>query len=121
MVTARETRSAGRSPAPPIAPGSTHRLDQVHAQLLRNGLPSGLDLLVSTLRSLRGSMPAPEWTAFATTEFRGHFVGGFVLRGPITRSAFEKRRGYPGDAETLDLIYGECKPPLEVSALEAEM
>jgi extracellular factor (EF) 3-hydroxypalmitic acid methyl ester biosynthesis protein len=42
---------------------------------------------------------------------RAHPLHGLLLQSPLTRRAFEKPRGYAGDAELIDLMYG-CGPRL---------
>ena len=59
------------------------------------------------LQTLRAGLSPERWR-----EFCGDFVPGNLTRelthhGPITRAYFEKRRGYAGDPESLDLIYSK--------------
>lgn len=67
------------------------------------------DLLVG-LTSVRQSMPFEEWRAVAGTRIRQHPVFETVHQAPFTHRAYAKPRGYPGDAVTLDYIYGLERP-----------
>jgi hypothetical protein len=42
----------------------------------------------------------------ATEEVRRHSIFAQLLADPMTRQAFRKPRGYPGDADLIDFIYG---------------
>jgi SAM-dependent methyltransferase len=65
----------------------------------------GMEHLLQQLGQLRASCPGTDWTT-VTGDFLAHPVRDLIHRGPLTRSAFAKTRGYAGDATTLDLIYG---------------
>ena len=81
-------------------------LQSVEELLLRREVEAGMDHLVRLLDDMHKAVSPTAWRQFVHCVFPTHSVLQFALRGPITRSAFEKRRGYPGDADTLDLIYG---------------
>jgi extracellular factor (EF) 3-hydroxypalmitic acid methyl ester biosynthesis protein len=49
-------------------------------------------------------------------DVRRHSIFAQLLADPMTRQAFKKPRGYPGDADLIDLIYGS-EPA--VAALDA--
>jgi extracellular factor (EF) 3-hydroxypalmitic acid methyl ester biosynthesis protein len=65
---------------------------------------SRMDEFVIQLNTGRRALPLARWRAFMTEAF-AHPVLGLLHEDPFTRHAFEKPRGYAGDAELLDLIY----------------
>jgi len=64
-----------------------------------------LDGLRTALNQLRLRMEADEWSAFAR-DARRHSLASILDQDPMTRRAFEKPRGYAGDAVMMDFIYG---------------
>jgi SAM-dependent methyltransferase len=65
---------------------------------------SGMDDFAIRLNAARRALPVARWRAFVAEAF-AHPVLGLIHEDPFTRHAFEKPRGYAGDAELLDLIY----------------
>jgi len=66
---------------------------------------AALDDVILALRSRWLSSSAEEWDAFITL-CRRHPLLELVHRDPFTYRAFAKPRGYAGDAELIDYIYG---------------
>lgn len=62
------------------------------------------ELFVALHARLNGSTPA-EWREFVAMS-RRHSIMGLLHRDPFTFRAFSKPRGYAGDAEMMDFIYG---------------
>src|SRR3954447_17254690 len=94
-------------------PPSAVALDAIAATL---SFESGslIDVLAqfdSELSAARSTRPAAEWRAFVDSSIRPHGVCRLIHEAPFTRRAFEKPRGYPGDAITLDYIYGTSGLP----------
>jgi extracellular factor (EF) 3-hydroxypalmitic acid methyl ester biosynthesis protein len=58
-----------------------------------------------TLRERRSQLPREEWSLFGE-QARRHPLHRLLLESPFTRRAYEKPRGYAGDAGLMDLIYG---------------
>lgn len=96
-------------------------LDTTYKALLEGKAHDAMQHLVPGLRQLRDSHSADEWDAFCRTEFLTHPVKELVWQDPFTRHAFEKPRGYPGDAHLLDYIYGDCPPPAGTTPLGLEI
>ncbi len=57
------------------------------------------------LHALRGKLHPAAWRELVPIA-QDHPVSEFFLRDPFTRWSFEKPRGYSGDAQLLDFIYG---------------
>jgi hypothetical protein len=94
-------------------------LDAAHEAMTRGRVEEGLDDLVGGLRGLRLACDGVSWEAVVRV-CRGHAVRGLVHQDPFTYRAYSKPRGYAGDAELLDFIYGvdEGRPaPPGTSAL----
>lgn len=80
-----------------------------------------MDRLRAGLTELRHSLPSSEWRRVAHVEARAHPLIGQLHHAPIARRAFARPRGYPGDAETLDLVYGCGALPAPMSPLGAAL
>ena len=63
------------------------------------------------LDNLRRTLPPHEWKSFCETQTTNHPLHKLLLNDPYTRRAFEKPRGYAGDAVLLDYLYGYHHPP----------
>jgi SAM-dependent methyltransferase len=66
---------------------------------------SGMDDFVVTLKGIRDRVSATEWRTLIDEVIAPHPLRARLHEEPFTRRAFEKPRGYPGDAPLLDLIY----------------
>jgi len=64
-----------------------------------------LDALLGALHWQKSRCSDEEWQA-CIRQCREHPLLGMVHEDPFTVRAFKKPRGYAGDAELLDLIYG---------------
>lgn len=68
--------------------------------------PRAARLLRETLDNLRRQCSTEdEWRRCIQEELRTHPVAGAVLQDPFVRRAYQKPRGYAGDAVMLDFIY----------------
>jgi SAM-dependent methyltransferase len=85
--------------------------DHVHAQLSEHRISDGLESLFSGLHQLRRRATTEEWRLFSMCGWQEHALRAVLHQEPITRRAFEKPRGYAGDAELIDLIYGQPDMP----------
>jgi hypothetical protein len=93
-------------PASSSSAGVRQLLDGVHAQLLSGAVRPSMDRLFAGLRRHRSGMPAQQWQAVIRDVCLPHPLAQVIWRGPIARRSFEQPRGYPGDAELLDYLYG---------------
>jgi extracellular factor (EF) 3-hydroxypalmitic acid methyl ester biosynthesis protein len=101
-----------------LAPPSpqTAIFDLAHEALVEGDIPSALGTLRRALRESRSRLPPEEWAAFGD-HARRHPLHQLLLESPFTRRAYEKPRGYAGDAGLMDLIYGLPPADGELSPL----
>ncbi|MBS1788178.1 MAG: class I SAM-dependent methyltransferase [Acidobacteria bacterium] len=78
----------------------------VYDQISNHRVAAGMQNLFSGLSQLKREADTDEWHAFANRDWKSHPVKALVHQDPLTRRAFEKPRGYAGDAELIDFIYG---------------
>jgi extracellular factor (EF) 3-hydroxypalmitic acid methyl ester biosynthesis protein len=96
-----------------------HRLlEKTKQELLKYNVNEGMNELIYGLRELRSQMSREDWMSFAGEECTSHPLLGVLLQSPFTKRSFERPRGYAGDAELLDYIYG-CAAPIPLSPLGA--
>ena len=84
--------------------GKKTMLARVWSELRGGQVQRGMDELFQGLRSLRRELPGEQWKAFVE-EARAHSLCRLLREDPLTNHAYERPRGYPGDAALLDLIY----------------
>ena len=65
-----------------------------------------IDKLFLGLRHIRLEAPPDAWTHFVQQVALPHPLKDLLHQDPFTRRSFEKPRGYAGDADLLDFIYG---------------
>jgi SAM-dependent methyltransferase len=79
--------------------------DVCAATLASDGASAALSDLVRQLDAIRSAAGPDEWRA-ATAAARSSATHALLCEDPYTGDAFHKPRGYPGDARTLDYVYG---------------
>src|SRR5688500_9464077 len=99
--------------APP--PPQTELFDLAHDALVGGDIQAAMGALRRELRDRRAQLPREDWVAFGDRA-RRHPLHRLLLESPFTRRAYEKPRGYAGDAVLMDLIYG-MTPPAGLSPL----
>jgi extracellular factor (EF) 3-hydroxypalmitic acid methyl ester biosynthesis protein len=72
---------------------------------LSSGDVSHMDDFVVGLKVARQQLGASAWQQFLADVVDVHPLRRLIHEEPFTRRAYEKPRGYPGDAPLLDLIY----------------
>ena len=81
-------------------------LDMVEARLRAGDTLSAMQLLIDDLRGFRERLNVDDWRDFAKDVILKHPVSNLLFQCPLTRRSNVKPRGYAGDAELLDHIYG---------------
>ena len=76
--------------------------DQLHEEFLAGNQVEGIERLVVGLHEARGDVARFQ---SATQELRNHALFELVRKDPYTDHSFQRSRGYPGDAELIDMIY----------------
>jgi len=66
-----------------------------------------MDDFVVALNDLRAISSRGEWRSIIADLVEPHPIRPRIHEEPFTRRAFQKPRGYPGDAPMLDLVYGD--------------
>jgi extracellular factor (EF) 3-hydroxypalmitic acid methyl ester biosynthesis protein len=100
------TRSAAR----------TEVFDSARDAIVSGDVHDAMNRLRTTLRELRSQLPPEDWRTVGE-EARRHPLHRLLLESPFTRRAYEKPRGYAGDAVLMDLIYGLAPPGDDLSPL----
>jgi extracellular factor (EF) 3-hydroxypalmitic acid methyl ester biosynthesis protein len=95
---------------------STEVFDTTREALIRGDIHDGMATLRPSLREMRSLLPVSEW-ALLGEQARRHPLHKLLLESPFTRRAYEKPRGYAGDAVLMDLIYGIAPPSVDLSPL----
>jgi extracellular factor (EF) 3-hydroxypalmitic acid methyl ester biosynthesis protein len=93
-------------------------LGSVHARIADFEVSSGVAMLCDELTSLHRTL-SPEGWAAVIGQCRSDPLRSVIHQAPISARAYARPRGYPGDAETLDLIYGHAALPGGLSPLAA--
>ena len=69
-----------------------------------------ISCMTELLTEYRQGLSDSHWEALIVPECRQHPISELLKQDPYTRRAFEKPRGYPGDAEMLDYAYYPTTP-----------
>ena len=99
----------------------TDLLDQTRAQLSTGAFSAGLNSLALGLQQLRTGLSPERWEQFIQAQVLPHPVTRLIHQSPFTGRAFNKPRGYPGDAVTLDFIYGGLPVTQEEYGIGADL
>jgi hypothetical protein len=94
-------------------------LDTVYEMLCADRVNEGMTLLLPGLQSRRLTRNQQQWESFVHTSLN-HPLCQLLHQDPFTRRAFLKPRGYAGDAELLDFVYGREEgwaPPPDVTEM----
>jgi SAM-dependent methyltransferase len=97
-------------------PPSTEIFDRTHDAVVRGDTYAAMGALRQSLGEMRAQLSPAAWTALGA-QAREHALHRVLLESPFTRRAFEKPRGYAGDAVLMDLIYGLAAPDDDLSPL----
>ena len=97
----------------PLLDGTLHSLLESAAN--RDQVRNSLDHLFNQLALLKSGSSPGAWKACLPV-CRSHPLISILHEDPFTRRAFAKPRGYAGDAELIDLIYGPKDGSVEPDA-----
>jgi SAM-dependent methyltransferase len=89
----------------------TALLDHVYRRFARGDVAAAMAVLCEELRVACLEAPREEWRHETAPACRRHPLHTLLLQDPYTRRAFEKPRGYAGDAVMLDYVYTGVAPP----------
>ena len=96
-------------------------LDDAYASIQAGRIFSTLEHVAAGLTELRAAADAGEWRAFCRDVVNAHPLQEVIHRAPFTKRAYDKPRGYPGDAVVLDWIYGYETLPAGAPPLVVEL
>jgi extracellular factor (EF) 3-hydroxypalmitic acid methyl ester biosynthesis protein len=120
LTNTNRPNQAGTVARPP-ARHAAALLDDTYERL-RDGDISSMSDFVARLNAIRGRLAVPEWRGVIDEIVSAHPLRDILHEEPFARRAFQKPRGYAGDAPTLDLIYGESPfPPEGLSEIGARL
>jgi extracellular factor (EF) 3-hydroxypalmitic acid methyl ester biosynthesis protein len=74
-------------------------------------VPEGMTLLANELLALKMRESADSWEAICRSVVEQHPIGPVLWRDPFTAHSYRKPKGYAGDAQLLDYLYGLTPPP----------
>jgi extracellular factor (EF) 3-hydroxypalmitic acid methyl ester biosynthesis protein len=97
-------------------PATTDILDTTRDAIVGGHVHDAMGKLRTSLRELRSLLRPDDWTLIGE-QARRHPLHNLLLESPFTRRAYEKPRGYAGDAVLMDLIYGMARPADDLSPL----
>jgi extracellular factor (EF) 3-hydroxypalmitic acid methyl ester biosynthesis protein len=81
-------------------------LDQAAACIESGRVNQAMDDIFTGLQTTRETMSDEDWAEFARYARENHELGNWIYQDPMTRRAYEKPRGYAGDAVMMDYLYG---------------
>lgn len=86
-------------------------LDQSQKTLLEGRVFPAMSHLNSSLRQARDDSTADDWNRFCLEECPQHPIHDLLQQDPFTNHSFRRPRGYAGDADLMDIIYGKTPLP----------
>jgi hypothetical protein len=81
-------------------------LDRAAASIESGRVNQAMEDIFTGLRTTRNNMSEQDWAEFGRYARESHELGKCVYQDPMTRRAWEKPRGYAGDAVMMDYLYG---------------
>jgi len=107
--------AAALDTARPINDVATELFDATCEQIQAGRLAPALERMIDGLLELRAAYPVEQWRQFSQYDCLHHPLRDILHADPMTRRAFLKPRGYPGDAGILDLIYHTVPLPSDTT------
>jgi len=84
-------------------------LCRAHIHLVNGEARQGMNLLFDSLWDKRATLEPEEWDDYVESICQKHPIVDLLYQDPFTRRAYSKPRGYAGDAQLIDYIYGGGK------------
>src|SRR5258706_2028603 len=81
-------------------------LDRAAASIKPGLTEQVMNTVVKVLHDAREEMSAADWAQFGSYVRTHHELRHAIYQDPMTMRAFEKPRGYAGDAVMMDYLYG---------------
>ena len=101
---------------------TTRFLDDVAEMLLNDQVDQGMNELGDRLHRLYASTSEEEWEYYLNDKLLKHPIKDILMQDPLTARAFNRPRGYAGDAIILDMIYFPRKMDLsKISSLGRQL
>lgn len=95
-------------------------LDSLEDQFLSGDVHGAIRRTGVELRTLKTDLSTDEWKRF--TEFaQSHPIKSVLHQDPFSSHSYRKPRGYSGDADLLDYMYGAADPPPETTEIGREI
>ena len=82
-------------------------MDEAKSILLSGDIPKGIDRVILGMRTIKQNFNSDLWEEFSRKTVLKHSLIDIIHQCPFTYHSFSKPRGYAGDAELLDFIYGK--------------
>ncbi len=81
-------------------------LTLIRARIMSGDALGGMQSLIDGLRTVRRGLGSEDWKTLSSEVVLKHDIAELLFQCPLTRRSNQKPRGYAGDAELLDHIYG---------------
>lgn len=95
-------------------------LDSLEDQFLSGDVRGAIRRIGIELRTLKTDLPPDEWKRF-TELAELHPIKSILHQDPFSSHSYRKPRGYSGDADLLDFMYGAADPPPGTTAIGREI
>jgi extracellular factor (EF) 3-hydroxypalmitic acid methyl ester biosynthesis protein len=115
------TFAAALDPARLINDVATELFDVTSERIAAGQFAPAMDDMIDGLLQLRAAYPVEQWRQFSQYDCLHHPIKEIAHADPMTRRAFLKPRGYPGDAGILDLIYHAVPLPADTTRMGAKV
>lgn len=100
----------------PILDQLRESLDGGLAMFSEDRVPDGLANVNNRLAAIARHVSRAEWEGRVLPLARAHPFAAAVMQCPLTRHSFTRPRGYPGDADLLDILYRHPDATTKVEA-----
>jgi hypothetical protein len=95
-------------------------LDTAYEMIFSGQVPEGMTFLAQHLLRVKNEAGS-DWERMALALTQSHPLGRLLWQDPFTYHSYSKPRGYSGDAELLDYLYGILPAPDDTTPLGREV